>query len=313
MAARNRAWCFTINNPTDADRSAVAGVYNSGAAVYIVYGDEQGESGTPHIQGYVRFKSPKALAAVQRILGGRAHLEVGRGNDQQNRDYIIGPYTSPDGSKTKPFNELAVEFGEMQIGQGKRTDLDKVRDLVTSGANIKSIIMEASSLQSIKTAQVIMPYLEDKRMWKTKVNWLWGPTGTGKSHTAWSEAGPEAYAPLSYKWWQGYDRHAHVVLDDIRPGWATFDEFLRLFDKYPLTVEYKGGSRQFQAKEIWVTAPMPPLQFFEGVNGEAMNQIIRRIEVVRHLAVKHVDPPPQIEAPAEVIVQIDTPDIEDIV
>jgi len=287
MTARNRAWCFTINNPTEDDRRAVSDLYNSGSVIYVVYGDEQGESGTPHIQGYVRFKSPKALAAVQRCLGGRSHLEVAKGTDQQNRDYVIGPYTSPDGTKTKPFNELAIEHGEMQVGQGKRTDMEKIRELVTSGANIKSIIMEASSLQSVKTAQVIMPYLEDKRMWKTKVNWLWGPTGTGKSHTAWTEAGAEAYAPLSYKWWQGYDRHENVVLDDIRPGWATFDEFLRLFDKYSLTVEYKGGSRQFQAKEIWVTAPMPPLQFFQGVTDEAMGQITRRIENVKHLCIRH--------------------------
>jgi len=227
------------------------------------------------------------MTAVQQLCGGRAHLSVAKGTDEQNRTYIIGPYVSPDKTKTKPFNEDAVEFGEVAVGQGKRSDMEKIRSMVTDGANIKAIIMEASSLQSIKTAQVIMPYLEEKRMWKTKVNWYWGPTGTGKSHTAWAEAGTEAYAPLSYKWWQGYDRHENIVLDDIRPGWATFDEFLRLFDKYPLTVEYKGGSRQFQAKEIWVTAPMPPLEFFQGVTDEAMGQITRRIEVVKHLLVRH--------------------------
>lgn len=279
MAGRARAWCFTLNNYSEDDVAHMHALKDD--AQYICWAPEVGESGTPHLQGFLRFKSGKSLTAVKAIIGDRAHLEIARGTDKEARQYICGPYTKE--GKEKPANPNFVEYGEMS-SQGKRSDLEEVREMVANGDSMLDIIGKARSLQSIKTAQVILPYMEKRRIWKTKVIWMYGPTGTGKSKTAWEEGGAEAYAPLSYKWWQGYDGQENVILDDIRPGWATFDEFLRLFDRYPLMVECKGGSRQFTGKTIWVTSPYDPKAFFEGCSSEAMNQMTRRIEEVRHLS-----------------------------
>jgi len=281
--SRSRTYCFTINNYTEVDDVALRQLADT--CQYICWAPEIGESGTPHYQGFVRFKSAKSLTAAKALISNRAHLEVTRGTDQEARDYCAGPYSKE--GKEKPANPEFIEFGEMSK-QGKRTDLEEVRDMVNEGASMIEIIGKARSLQSIKTAQVILPYLERRRCWKTKVIWLWGPTGTGKSATAWKEGGAEAYSPLSYKWWQGYDNQETVILDDIRPGWATFDELLRLFDRYPLMVECKGGSRQFTGRTIYVTCPYDPPAFFQGVASEALDQMTRRIEEVRHLNTPYV-------------------------
>ena len=253
--------------------------------VYAVYAPEVSASGTPHIQGYVRFKNACGLTAVRRYLP-TAHWEPARGTDQENRTYICGPYDK--GDKHKDENPEAVESGTIQVGRGHRSDIDTVRDLVKDGASFREVLDTSKSFQGVQWAMKALPYYEPPRSWKTEVIWLWGPTGTGKSHVAWEEAGVDAYAPVSFKWWDGYDGHENVILDDIRSDWATYNQFLQLFDKYPFRVECKGGSRQFVAKKIWVTSPYDPPAFFQ-MEPEALNQLIRRITVVRHLAQRYTE------------------------
>lgn len=156
------------------------------------------------------------------------------------------------------------------------------------------IIEEASSLQSIRTAEVLYKYLEAKRQWKTEIHWFWGPTGTGKSHRAFEQAGPDAYTPLSAQWFEGYDRHENVVLDDIRHDWFApiggFAGALKLLDKWQYKVATKGGSRQFLAKRIFITAPVPPESFWDNVSDEAQGQFQRRITSVTHCNTPYVEP-----------------------
>lgn len=80
---RTRKWCFTINNPTDDDNKQVDALISPHK--YCV-GQEIGENGTPHIQGYVHLTNPKAFSAMRTLLP-RAHLEPARGTDRQNYEY----------------------------------------------------------------------------------------------------------------------------------------------------------------------------------------------------------------------------------
>lgn len=59
---RSRAWCFTLNNYTDDCINHLDGVQ----CRYLLYGKEIGEQGTPHLQGYIVFKSARTLASVRK-------------------------------------------------------------------------------------------------------------------------------------------------------------------------------------------------------------------------------------------------------
>lgn len=86
---------------------------------YLVIGKEVGESGTPHLQGYIQLKKKSRLAGVKKIIGNRCHIEQCRGTPKENRDYC---------TKDKQF----VEFGQL-TPQGRRTDLDElVEDITTN-------------------------------------------------------------------------------------------------------------------------------------------------------------------------------------
>lgn len=58
-----------------------------GLVQFIIWGDEIGESGTPHLQGYIEFFKRQRHRRVCRILGGRAHVERRHGTAEQAITY----------------------------------------------------------------------------------------------------------------------------------------------------------------------------------------------------------------------------------
>ena len=96
MALATR-WCFTINNPTGNDEVDVCSWKT--VANYLVCGKETGESGTPHLQGYVCLATRKRLTALKK-MSSKAHWEVARGSDTDNKKYC-----EKDG-------DILIEYGE---------------------------------------------------------------------------------------------------------------------------------------------------------------------------------------------------------
>lgn len=126
--------CFTLNNYTDQDETRIKD--NEEYYQYCVYGRETAPTtGTPHLQGYVNFRTKRAFNAIKELLGQSAHIESAKGTDQQNRTYCI---------KGGDF----VEYGTPR-GQGHRSDLENVVDLIKSGRTIKEIA-ESETVQFIK-------------------------------------------------------------------------------------------------------------------------------------------------------------------
>jgi len=72
---RARHWCFTMNNYTPEDLDRLSSL--SGQVDYLIYGKEVSNTGTPHLQGYVCFRSRKRLSQCVTILG-QCHFSVTR-------------------------------------------------------------------------------------------------------------------------------------------------------------------------------------------------------------------------------------------
>lgn len=234
--------------------------------VYIIVGDEVGEQGTHHHQGYIFFKNARAFGGVKDILPPGCHIEAAKGTPMQNKEYC-----SKQG--------ILYEDGTIPI-QGKRNDLATVKQMIAEGATMSQVVDAVDSYQAIRGGELILKYKEQPRSWVPTVYWFWGPTGAGKTRTA-AEMAPNAWwSGKSLRWWDGYDAHEDVIIDDFRGDFCTFHELLRILDRYEYRIEVKGGSRQLRARRIFITSPYSPKGAYPNC-GEQIAQLLRRISEVR--------------------------------
>lgn len=269
--SKTRNWCFTINNPVRTKEEWLV-ILQGKNTRYVAMGDEVGENGTPHIQGYVDFVNPHTFGGIVKIFENLAHVEKRRGSWKQASDYC---------KKDSKF----VEFGKPPR-QGARGDIDDVKDCVLENMSMNEMIDEGyiNNLQQLRFAEGLKKYKETPRDPSNppRILWYWGPTGTGKTRTA-IELYPDCWlSGKNLKWWDSYDGHKHVLIDDFRKDFCTFHELLRILDRYPFKVECKGGSRELMAEVIIITCPFRPEELYEGRTEEDISQVTRRITEIRH-------------------------------
>lgn len=201
---RSRGWCFTINNHAQADHEAVAAA--SEEAVYVVVGREVGKEGTPHIQGYMYFKTLKSLKQVKQLLP-RAHLEAQKGSFEDAIDYC---------KKDGDWHEVGeAPMSKKRKGEKGKEFWDDVKEKAKAGLldeiDSKVFVSHFSTLQKIATKYAPMPDdLDTSRC----AEWLYGPTRTGKSRTA-REENPGAYLKKCNKWWDNYQDQESVIIEDF--------------------------------------------------------------------------------------------------
>lgn len=112
-------WVFTLNNYTSGDENGLwLPPYE-----YAVLGQEVGESGTPHIQGYVVFKKKYRLNQLKTfsVQCGRCHWEP---QSVYSTPAQAADYCMKDGN-FKEFGELYVEYPEflnIEMYDGNHSD-----------------------------------------------------------------------------------------------------------------------------------------------------------------------------------------------
>lgn len=260
-STRSRAYVYTLNNFTFEETL----YYQAIPCKFHVYGEEKGEKGTPHLQGYIYFENARYFNSVCKLLK-RAHVAVARGDAQQNVDYCL-----KQGGKNFVNGDIP--------SKGKRSDIEFVKKALADGRPIKYIVDNTDSLQALKYAESAIKYTEIVRDFMPKVYWFYGPTGSGKSREAASMC-PEAYYTTdTNQWWDGYDAHSEVIIDDFRADFCKFHVLLKLLDRYPFRVAVKGGFRQFLAKTIIITTPHHPTETFK--TREDIDQLLRRIFLIK--------------------------------
>nr|QOR29567.1 replication associated protein [Bat associated circovirus] len=257
----NRNFCFTLNNYSEGDIASLPSLKYS----YICYGKEIGESGTPHLQGYIEFDNPKRLTTLKKI-NNKIHWETRKGTQMQAIQYC-----QKDGS--------FIEDGKKKH-QGQRNDLIKLKQRLQEGITMKEVTNEFNGVQAYRMAEIWFRYNEPKRNWKPKVTWIYGESGSGKTKLAETLLSENYYAKPQNKWWDGYDGDTDVLIDDFRSTQMELATLCRVLDRYRCLVEVKGGHRQLLAKNIVITSIIHPsvaYKFFE-TDEEPIKQLLRRID-----------------------------------
>lgn len=282
--AQSKYWCYTLNNYTDDDELCCSGVFikPSPVCTYHVYGYEVSSTGTPHLQGYIEFGSRVRRSVVLKLLGGRVHLSARMGTAEQ-----AATYCKKDGE----FKEFGVISKPIQ---GKRTDLDEIRESITNGASQLQIaeahfskwVVYRRSFEAFRDLIV-----EDGIRFGMRFVVLWGLPGTGKSRYAY-EKFPELYSVPSgtLQWYDGYAGEDTILVDDYRGG-ADETFLLKFLDIYPLRLPVKGGFQRLRATTIILTSNIK-LPF--GHTGPEIVEALRRrclaeVEVTKGMTFEEID------------------------
>jgi len=263
----NKTWAFTLNNYTDSDIERIKNYTYS----RLVIGKETGTAGTPHLQGWITFKRGYRLTQLKK-LEPRIHWEVGKTTDGEN-------YCMKDGT------EVAVNVNNRQ--QGTRTDLQNCVELIKSGG-IKRL-REEDPCAYIKYSNGMEKYansIAPKRTEPPFVEWIWGPTGTGKTRYVTDIESDLWISGVDLEWFNGYDDNDAVLFDDFRGDMCKFRFLLRLLDRYPLKVPIKGGFVEWRPKRIYITSCKSPDNVYNKEtfdNDEKVEQLLRRITKVTYM------------------------------
>lgn len=83
-SGRSRGWCFTLNNWTSDEYEKIKTWLTT--RPHYVLGKEVGESGTPHLQGYVYDKNQIKFETLKNLCP-RMHIEPAKGSPKQNLAY----------------------------------------------------------------------------------------------------------------------------------------------------------------------------------------------------------------------------------
>lgn len=248
-------------------------------------------TGSPHLQGYVEFTKRVHWGTLKTMVANHISIRTCDKNGTVNRAYCM---------KQQEGAHDFWEWGNI-VEKGQRTDLDNLTEAIQQGRSLVEVaeMDPATFVRNYRGLQFFKGMLSKPRSWKTEVVWYYGPTGTGKSHAARAESRALAeadsqqvyYKMPGAKWWDGYDGHSYVVIDDFRADMCPFYQLLLWFDEYPVRVEYKGASTEFVAKKIWITCPKTPKELYansEKIGDEDIKQLERRITVVKHFAFKYL-------------------------
>lgn len=91
-SSQRTAFCFTLNNPTLAQIQDIKNCAELGDDVKrLIFQQEIGEEGTPHLQGFIQLVHPKRFVWIKNkwpCFAG-AHFEKQKGSFQQNWDYCF--------------------------------------------------------------------------------------------------------------------------------------------------------------------------------------------------------------------------------
>jgi hypothetical protein len=312
---------FTHNNWTKDDEDAYGKLHRKGWARFLVYGKEVAPTTeTMHLQGFLWTDKPYSLQQVQRKLKG-AWVAV------PGKDKGVAYHVEDDGKTgfgycfkehqpgwvltgIPPTDE---EFeAQCPKGQGARSDLLAVKKAIDEGATCADLVEDDAHFGTFAAhSKFFAQYQSAKRRRRRYeapyVEVIHGDSGTNKSRRVHEKFDydmsklwklPPALCTGQTVWYDGYAGHEAVLIEEFRPGTMKFDQLLDILDGYPTMVQVKGGSVHWSPKEIYITSPVPPEEWYPNLAAnDKIAQLMRRITKVTHSSPHESPPdPPQFDA-----------------
>lgn len=266
-------WMFTFNNPTVLTPEAW-----KHKPLYVVWQLEKGAQGTEHYQGYAVWDKKVNLSGAKKCLP-KAHWDRRNGTHDQAKHYVTKPVEDCECRHCTGESERLDgpwtygDDSDVPLKKGQRSDLINVKRKIDEGTSMKELFEDEETLPTMirhhRAFKVYKRFKSTKRNWETEIITLIGETGTGK--TAWARQNyPDLYscphAKGSGTYWDDYDEHEVVLVDEMYGNRFSMGFLLGLTDRYPFTVPVHGGSVNFCPKIIIFTSNAQPDDWYTSVD-----------------------------------------------
>lgn len=267
--SRNRNYVFTYNNYPNTE------LVDNVVCKFIAYSEEIAPTtGTPHLQGYICFKSPKSMSAARHALPG-CYVAPMHGSLAQNEEYCSKAATLVKRGIPPKSNE--------EKGMLERERWNIARESAKAG-NFDDIDADIymrcyGTIKRIYADHVLKP----KPIEDVKCYWIYGETGTGKSHSV-ETAYPDCYKKSmdDMKWFDGYNDQECVYLEDMDIYQVKWGGMLkRLADRWPMQASIKGSMKYIRPKVVIVTSNYHPAMIWSDPN--TLEPLLRRFTVIEKL------------------------------
>lgn len=264
---QGKNWCYTINNYLFEDEEKVQRI----DCKYNIYGREVGLSGTPHLQGYVVFKTNKRFETAKKIFPHGTHLEKAKGSSPQNIEYC---------SKSADI----WTYGEAPMTQAQKGECNAKRyreAFIAAKEGRLDDIPEDMRTRHYSTYKAIMKdhYVAPPDLERLPGVWIYGPAGAGKSRKARQDYPGSYLKNAKNKWFDGYQNEESMIIDDFDKYMVSQAYDLKIWgDRYAFPAETKGGQIIIRPKIVIVTSQYHPDQIWD--DEETRTAIKRRYLLV---------------------------------
>lgn len=247
---------------------------------YAAWVVETGETGKPHVQGFLHFNRPITLSTLKnRLKSHSIHAE--RVIDSEAAAHYC---EKPVEGCTCQHCEKARKDGQVLFGPiyiGKKPDYakkaavkptDELLELIIEKNMSDAQLLENAAwglLRHSKGIDRIRKAMMERRaneFRKVEVILLTGDAGTGKTAWATNKYAGDYYKPDLSKntiWFDDYQGESVLILDDFRGSSIKFENLLNLLDGYKLMLPIKGGHTYALWTTVIITSNAIPSQWYQ--------------------------------------------------
>ncbi len=257
-------------------------------ARYCVFQREVGfATGNIHLQGFLYFDNKKSInQLVDMHMFGLAinvsfRVMAPKSSIKANVVYCTKDDDGVNGGRQE--GHAPQIFGD-EPQQGKRSDVvDVVQFIVENPTKpwTDVALSEPRVANMMRLAEKVQSENLPRRT--NDVNhsgiWVYGKTGVGKSHWAFSKY-PRAFVKESdNEWWDFYRGEETVIIDEFS-GSIKLSCLLRWVDKYEAKVEVKGAMAYLNTRTTVILSNHPPWEMYEKSSDVTRNALYRRFVIL---------------------------------
>lgn len=284
---RSRRWTICLNNPKEKgiDNDMIESyLHHFPSLQYYCLADEiGGEEKTYHTHIYFVCENAVRFSTLKNSkVFGEAHLEIARGNNHQNYDYVrkMGVYENTEKALTT-IPETFREFGTLpsDLGQGFRSDIVHMLETVEDGAStaeiVKSFPQFALSSDKINKlrCELIADDMKERVRTELEVIYQQGKITYGQNDVIFNEVGCYGeicriteYAPTSL--FDDYQQQSVLVLDSFE-GQIPITSLIQYLSVYPLSLPARYNSRTACYVKCYINSTIPLEKLYMAIQAKA--------------------------------------------